>query len=181
MSRVVRTVAATLAACALALGATACSPEPAATPSASATGFTDEAEAFAAAEATYRAYVDALNQVDLADPDTFERVYSWMTGDALAQSRTEFSRLHADRFSVNGVTRVALVESLRTAPSSAELAVCIDVSAVTLTDDAGASAVAPDRQDIQAMQVSMTSAESPTGWLISAISGRVGNPQCPGS
>ena len=36
--------------------------------------FASEEEAFAAAEATYRAYVDALNEVDLSDPETFEPV-----------------------------------------------------------------------------------------------------------
>ena len=46
--------------------------------------FSSEEEAFAAAEATYRAYVDALNQVDLSDPETFEEVYAWTTGDANA-------------------------------------------------------------------------------------------------
>ncbi len=49
--------------------------------------FSSEAEAFAAAEATYRAYVDALNQVDLSDPETFEAVYAWTTGDANATDR----------------------------------------------------------------------------------------------
>ncbi len=49
--------------------------------------FSSEAEAFAAAEATYRAYVDALNAVDLSDPSTFEDVYSWTTGDANAGAR----------------------------------------------------------------------------------------------
>src|SRR5688500_5990965 len=48
-------------------------PEPAETTH----GFASEEEAFAAAEETYRAYVDALNQVDLSDPETFEPVLAW--------------------------------------------------------------------------------------------------------
>jgi ABC-type oligopeptide transport system substrate-binding subunit len=64
MIRERRFAAATLA-LALAL-TTACAPDPAPTPS--PTGFASQEEAFAAAEATYRAYVDALNAVDLADP-----------------------------------------------------------------------------------------------------------------
>ena len=44
-------------------------------------GFASEEEAFAAAEETYRAYVDALNQVDLSDPETFEPVFAWTTGE----------------------------------------------------------------------------------------------------
>ena len=79
-----RVVAASLA-LALALGlTTGCQPEPRRHPSAPA--FANEEEAFAAAEETYRAYVDALNQVDLSDPETFEAVYAWTTGDANAES-----------------------------------------------------------------------------------------------
>ncbi|MET0860918.1 MAG: hypothetical protein ABW091_07810, partial [Microbacterium sp.] len=59
-----------------------CTPQPAPTPT--PTGFATEDEAFAAAEETYRAYVDALNQVDLSDPETFEPVYAWTTGEANA-------------------------------------------------------------------------------------------------
>ncbi len=51
--------------------------------------FASEEEAFAAAEETYRAYVDALNQVDLSDPETFEAVYAWTTGDANADERKD--------------------------------------------------------------------------------------------
>ncbi len=65
--------------------ATGCRPEP--EPSPSGPAFATEAEAFAAAEETYRAYVDALNQVDLSDPETFEAVYAWTTGDANANER----------------------------------------------------------------------------------------------
>ena len=80
---------------ALALGmTTACQPEPA--PSPSGPVFANEEEAFAAAEETYRAYVDALNQVDLSDPETFEAVYAWTTGEANASERKTLSQMHAD-------------------------------------------------------------------------------------
>ena len=49
--------------------------------------FTSEEQAFAAAEETYRAYVDALNQVDLSDPATFEPVFALTTGEANAVRR----------------------------------------------------------------------------------------------
>ena len=54
--------------------------------------FATEEEAFAAAEETYREYVDALNQVDLSDPETFEAVYAWTTGDANAKERERSSQ-----------------------------------------------------------------------------------------
>ncbi len=82
----------------------ACAPAPAPSPTTSPT-FSSEAEAFAAAEATYRAYVDALNAVDLADPRTFEPVYAWTTGPANAEARRSFSQMHADGWVVSGETK----------------------------------------------------------------------------
>ncbi len=81
--------------------ATGCRPEPA--PSPTAPVFSSEEEAFAAAEQTYRAYVDALNEVDLSDPATFEAVYAWTTGDANAQGSEDASvEMHADGWTVSG-------------------------------------------------------------------------------
>ncbi len=78
--RIARRTAGLLIALAIATTVSACTPEPAPTPT--PTGFASEDEAFRAAEETYRAYVDALNAVDLADPATFEPVFAWTTGDA---------------------------------------------------------------------------------------------------
>src|SRR6188768_3952981 len=74
--------------------------------------FSSEEEAFAAAEATYRAYVDALNQVDLSDPETFEEVYAWTTGEANAGARKSFSQMHADGWIVGGESQVTKVEPI---------------------------------------------------------------------
>ena len=79
---------------------TGCQSEPA--PSPTAPVFSSEEEAFAAAEQTYRAYVEALNQVDLSDPATFEAVYAWTTGAANAGARESFSTMHADGWVVVG-------------------------------------------------------------------------------
>ena len=71
---------------ALALGlTTACQPEP--SPSPSAPAFANEEEAFAAAEETYRAYVDALNQVDLSDPGDFRGCICLDDGEANAGAK----------------------------------------------------------------------------------------------
>ncbi len=94
------TIALALAVCVM----TGCQPEP--EPSPSAPAFATEEEAFAAAEETYREYVDALNQVDLSDPETFEAVYSWTTGDANAGARESFSEMHADGWTVAGESLV---------------------------------------------------------------------------
>ncbi len=90
-SRLSVIVAASALAAALLSG---CTGEPA--PVVSTPSFATEDEAFAAAEQTYRNYVDALNQVDLSDPATFEPVYAWTTGDANARARETFSQMHAD-------------------------------------------------------------------------------------
>jgi len=158
-----------------------CTPQP--KPDASQQPFATEEEAFAAAEETYRNYVDALNDVDLSDPDTFEPVYEWTTGDANAEARESFSQWHADGWAVTGASVIELVEP-RLAdgsdlPNAIELAVCLDVSDVLLVDDAGQSDVAPDRPDIQSMSVTIVPATSaPNGWGISEFEGREGAPDC---
>jgi hypothetical protein len=89
MIRERRFAAAATLALALAL-TTACAPDPAPTPS--PTGFASQEEAFAAAEATYRAYVDALNAVDLSDPATFE---AGSTSPPVSEClRQELTRMH---------------------------------------------------------------------------------------
>src|SRR4029078_9293864 len=82
-------------------------PDPEPTPA-----FCPEQEALAAAEATYRAYVDALNQVDLSDPDTFEDVYAWTTGDLNSRDRENFSTWHAEGYSITGSARIDSVSPL---------------------------------------------------------------------
>lgn len=171
------------AACGIALALTlaGCAPEQSApdpTPS-----FASEAEAFAAAEATYRAYVDALNAVDLSDPETFEGVYAWTTGEANAGERETLSQMHADRWVVDGETRVSLVQETAGAPYESQgvvaLAVCLDISEVTVVDNHGQSVVDESRPDMQSMRISLIPVTaSPTKFLISSIEGRDGEPQC---
>lgn len=150
-------------------------------PTPTSTGFASEAEAFAAAEATYRAYVDALNQVDLSDPSTFEEVYRWTTGDANAEARESFSQMYADGWAVSGTSEIALTQLLGAGSStnSVLLAVCLDVGAVDVRNAAGESVVSPSRGSVQTMAVVMTETyASDTGFLISSIEGREGEPSC---
>lgn len=145
------------------------SPEPTPTP-----GFSSEEEAFAAAEATYRAYVDALNQVDLSDPETFEAVYELTTGEANGGERRSLTTMHADGWSVAGETVIRSIElnSVSTDPDAVTLDVCSDVSAVEVRDANGASVVAADRPPVQASQVTLI--PRPASWqslVISAIEG----------
>ena len=133
--------------------ATACSPTPVPTPS--PTGFASEKEAFAAAEATYRAYVDALNAVDLSDPATFEPVYSLLSGSALSSSKRTLSQLHAEGYLRSGDTdfRQAVLDSADLKARRITISLCLDVSQVDIVDSSGSSVVGADRLDVQPLDV----------------------------
>ena len=155
----------------------ACTPEPA--PSPTPTGFASEDEAFRAAETTYRSYIDALNNVDLSDPATFEPLFELTTGQANEDARKEFSQMHADGWVVAGKSSVTLVQpSGDWAPTRVTLSVCVDVGSVTLVDSAGNSVVNPERQDVQSMSVDLKTIDRTTEWAISRFAGRSGEPEC---
>lgn len=156
----------------VALTAAACTtpaPEPTPTP----TGFATEAEAFAAAEATYRAYVDALNAVDLSDPATFEPVYELTTGEASAQERESLSEMHANGWVKSGPTVVVSVV-LQPPESASEVVLhaCLDVSGVSVTNATGESVVANERPDQQSVGVRLVHrAEAVHGAVIADLFG----------
>lgn len=143
--------------------------------------FTSEEQAFAAAEETYRAYVDALNAVDLSDPESFEDVFAWTTGEANAGARETFSQMHADGWTVSGSTVPTVVANEQVELASEPLvllAVCTDVSSVDVIDREGVSVVAADRGDTQSMTVGLVAAETSTGLAVSSLTGRTGDPTC---
>jgi hypothetical protein len=143
-------------------------------PSPTPTGFADEAEAFAAAEETYRAYVDALNAVDLSDPATFEDVYAWTTGELNAADRDSFSTWHAEGYRISGAGVVRALTGLTASPEAARLRSCYDVSGIQIVDAKGQSVVAADRTDIQALVIEV---ELDSG-KVAAISPDEDAPQC---
>jgi hypothetical protein len=154
-------------------------PEPA-TPTPTA-AFSSEEEAFAAAEETYRAYVDALNQVDLSDPETFEAVYAWTTGDFNADERKTLSTMHANDWTLSGSSVVSRVDYLDMNDQFAKVALgsCVDVSSIRLLDADGASQVSPDRPDVQTTRVDLVASKSsPTGYLIVEVAGHELDPPC---
>lgn len=137
-------------------GCTTPSPEPTPTP----TGFASEAEAFAAAEATYRAYIDALNQVDLSDPATFEPVYELTAGEFNAASRESLSQLHAEGAVFEGQRAYFNAEALTWSATDVTLAVCLDVTSLNVVASDGTSMVAAERPDIQSIAVDVDLAGS---------------------
>lgn len=158
------------AALVLALGLAACTPTPA--PAPSATGFATEEEAFAAAEETYRAYVDALNAVDLGDPETFEAVYAWTTGEANAGERKSLSQMSADEWSVSGAVVVASLSHISFSHDRVEVSACADVSGVDVRDASGASQVSDERPSTQSVLIALVpDGSSPSGLLIAELKG----------
>lgn len=142
---------------------------PAATPL-----FATEEEAFAAAEETYRAYVDALNRVDLADPETFEDVYAWTTGEANAGERESLTEMHAKGWTVAGDSQVQSVwlDYAELDDSRVRIEVCLKVSAITLIDANGTSVVETGRPDVQSIIIDFESeTKTSTGLAIVAANG----------
>ncbi|MFB7890854.1 hypothetical protein ACFC1I_01460 [Microbacterium sp. NPDC056044] len=140
-------------------------------------GFSSEEEAFTAAEETYRAYVDALNQVDLSDPETFEAVYGWTTGEANANERKSLSQLHADGWVVAGDTTVTGFHPGAVTGGIVDAVVCSDVSDVQVTDATGQSVVPDNRPSQYALQVTFVESSTPTGLSV-RTSDAVEDPRC---
>lgn len=168
-----------VAAVALAL-TTACTPDAAPTPSPSPTGFASEEEAFAAAEETYRAYVDALNQVDLSDPETFEPVFALTTGSLLEQEKKQLSQFHAEGARVSGDSALTLIvlRSWDRLTGAVVVAACVDVTQVQVVDAEGNSLVSADRPDFQRTLATLFPGDTPTGLHLDSIDGREGAPEC---
>ncbi|QKJ19628.1 hypothetical protein [Microbacterium hominis] len=150
----------------------ACAPPETAPPEPTPLFATDE-EAFAAAEATYRAYVDALNAVDLSDPETFEDVYAWTTGEMNSTERRSMTQLHAASLTLEGQARVLGVwmQDPQVGAPPLSIIACYDVSEVDLRDAIGNSMVSADRPDVQKFEVTLVeSATTSTSLQISKMS-----------
>lgn len=181
MSVSVRRTANTLTAIALLVCvAVGCTPSAQPTRAPTATGFATEQEAFAAAEATYRAYVDALNEVDLADPGTFERATDWTTGPLNDADRKSFSEYHADEIQLVGQFAVALVapRTWDRETGGVEIDTCLDISATDFLDAQGASTVPLDRPAVLALRISLVPDRTSTGLALYDSSTRKGDPAC---
>jgi hypothetical protein len=149
----------------LLVATTACAPHAAPTPTPTP-AFRTEKEAFAAAEGTYRAYVDATNRVDLSDPKTFEAVYAWTVDAALSDVKKSLTRMHAEGWRVTGHTRfdhfTARALDLGNNSAIVEATLCLDVSAVDVTDASGSSVVPSTRRDRQPVIATFAMADTAT-------------------
>lgn len=160
-----RIVAAAIAG-ALIIAAAGCSPGPSPAPTPTP-AFTDEADAFAAAEKVYRAYNDALNarrQGDVtADPQQY------LTGAALEGDIEAMNSLVEWGLESTGNATVRSFQGVevRAGGQAATVSglVCVDVSQVRVINASGEDVTPSARGEIVAQQVSFTGA--PDGVLIS--------------
>lgn len=154
MDRMRHRAGAMLGALAVALLASGCTPEP--TPTPSPTGFASEEEAFAAAEATYRAYVDAVN-ARRADPTSEPDPTDLLTASAY-NDHVETQRALEERdWRIEGATSIASVEHLSTTSDTIELSACIDASQTRVLDSVGNDVTPPDRDERLIVNVTVTS------------------------
>jgi len=145
----------------------ACTPEPEPTPTKTALFASDE-EAFAAAEETYRAYTDAVNEVDLSNPDSFEQVYSWLTGTALAPEKEALSLYHAEGLTKTGTSTFDSYTPLSRSAEEVVAQLCLDSSALDLIRANGESALPSDRAPRQGRKVTFVPADTATGLRIAS-------------
>jgi len=112
-----------------------CAPTPPGpSPEPSVVFMTDD-EAFAAAEATYRAYVDALNQY--WSNDKRDAVTDYLTGAALADELAGRELLAASRQDVTGRAELSGMSDVRRVGTRISALLCLDTSATRLVNEFG--------------------------------------------
>ncbi|MGW9628220.1 hypothetical protein [Microbacterium sp. NPDC055521] len=153
-----------LAAAGLLIGMlSACTPEAKPTPKPTKTAaFATDEEAYAAAEETYRAFIEAQNSVDLANDNSFEAIYDLTADAAYSAIRESLTQLQAAGVTMTGSSVITGVRPLEAnlASGGVTMHVCVDVSATDLLDASGVSIVPASRADIQSLVVDFGVQES---------------------
>lgn len=130
-----------------------CAPQsaPPPSPSTSATAFSSDAEAFAAAEATIRRYIDASNALQLDDNASVEAFLAISTGTQHTFDKDRLENYRSRGYTVSGATRLLRVErdAVSITGGTVSLGICLDVSDVEVRDSSGSSVISPDRPDLQ--------------------------------
>lgn len=135
----------------------------------------DEA-AFREAEATYRAYVDALNAVDLSDPATFEPVFALTTGELERESRASFAQMQEAGWRVTGRSMITLLQPQSREGLKTRLSVCLDVADVVVLDAADVVVTEPTRNPIQMLTIEITQNKGQAS--VSGVGTRSHEPGC---
>ncbi len=145
-----------LASVALVLLTSGCLGTPAPTPTPATPTFSSEAEAFAAAEETYRAYVDALNQ-ERSDPLSADNPQSFLIDLALEVDLETQRQLQEMGVHILGNTRIVTIQPIRRSSrrDSVLLEVCLDSSETSVINDAGADVTPAERPTKTRVSVSL--------------------------
>jgi hypothetical protein len=143
-----------VAAGALALSTSGCLGKPEPTPTPTVAFATDE-EAFAAAEETYRAYVDALNARKL-DENSLPDPIDFTFGEALEDELRANEIIKEADLAVVGNSQVVDVTPGRHVPAeSTTIDVCIDSSETRVLDSDGEDVTPEDRDERVLLEVEM--------------------------
>lgn len=144
----------------LAVALTGCAaplPPPGPTP-----GFTSEAEAFAAAEKTYRAYVDALNEWrrDRSAPDP----RAFLISEALEVDIETQQSLTRRGLRVTGSTTIVDIQSLGSSHDLSEtsISVCLESSGTRVLDESDVDVTPVDRETRSSLVVTTRNAGKDT-------------------
>ncbi|WP_194408975.1 hypothetical protein [Microbacterium cremeum] len=126
-------------------------PEPTPTPTAV---FSSEEEAFAAAEETYRAYIDAVN-ARRTDPQSEPDPLAFLSGSAFESELAAQRDLDAAGLRPVGDGVVDRVDHLAAQPRTGEveLRVCINAAEVRVLDREGEDVTSPERADLTLLHV----------------------------
>ena len=164
----------------LVAGLAGCAPTPAPKPTPTATGFASEDEAFAAAEETYRAYNNASNQVVLDDPETFEEVYAWATGEEAANVREDLTALASQGLTLTGQMDFDGFRGTDFDPKTQTVSavVCVDASASDLIDADGKSVLPADRETLVSSDLQFAPKETSTALAVMKIERNSENGAC---
>lgn len=142
-------------------------------PTPTVTALTPEEEAFRAAEATYRAYVDAVN-ARRRDPNSTPSPESFLTGAALADETRSAARLEELGVRLVGDTNVVRVTLDRLVGTSVYLTACLDGSATRLLNADGVDITPEGRQYTSALLVTV----SRTSGRLQVSDSRAGSGTC---
>ncbi|WP_404447102.1 hypothetical protein LG315_04560 [Microbacterium marinum] len=148
------TITTILVACLAAFSLSACAP-PAPEPSPTPTGFASEEEAFAAAEETYRAYVDAANAArdGVADADP----WSLLSGEALEEERAAMTAIEESGRRLDGPIVIESISPDWWTPEEASMFVCLNLESARVLDSTGRDITPPTRSDRNLLEVRLTS------------------------
>lgn len=163
--------------CLLTAAFVGCSPAPTGSPNRDARSL--EEKSSAKAEEVYRSYIDASNEIDLADPATFEAVAEFTTerfhADALSSLTARYESGHV----VRGKMKVGSFRVMTVLPDlNVEATACLDVSQVTMVDRHGESVLAEGAPGFFEMYLQFTSVDgkllldsevaAPPSWCLTA-------------